>query len=512
MEIDRETSIHDENFAYIKQKTFNYSNFPEQLKVISDEAVNGAGYRNITFSLPNNYYFDKKYDFFVKATQKSSNQNDSEIDTTVFGKRNELAIKVVSNNYDFYIMLCSEEEGIALSEILYSDKNDGKDNIPPNLGNKNFRPLFINGASNYARLSFHGKETETRGWPIDTDVYTNKEGKGEIEYYIIPISEQKLVENTYTISQLRNSSYVKRTATYNINDIERNVEQNKTCSSPPPNASSSGTLSEDLESKIQAFIELPIGDITEGYYTICVIAKDKNLNESILCFPFSNIYNYNIDINQFFSINNENLFNFTGITNGKCTIQYYEPEQKRWLNLIFTNYSFSSRDYWTYNSYEGYNLSDATFTNGKSFIDDSNYGNKIVRVVPCYSNISDNTAYFFTPVYFVPKYKKNPELKIQKKFFLQQGNSIMVFCDCPVLVHTYYSSKNLNDFYTDDEDVKTWYSKGIEITGENTVVTEYSSDFSYDIPFDKVPSGNYYTTIVHFADGTAKMTDPILKK
>ena len=81
-------------------------------------------------------------------------------------------------------------------------------------------------------------------------------------------------------------------------------------------------------------------------------------------------------------------------------------------------------------------------------------------------------------------------------------NGIQVLCTSPTLAHTMYCSRKLSDG-TSAEDIATWENMAME-----TGIVEKSSNFTYgNDKYDVIPSGYYYTTIVHFADGTTLMTD-----
>ena len=73
-------------------------------------------------------------------------------------------------------------------------------------------------------------------------------------------------------------------------------------------------------------------------------------------------------------------------------------------------------------------------------------------------------------------------------------------------MHSMYCPKNLTET-SEAKDVAIWETKGEEA---NLMVQ--SGDFSYTNAYlSKIPSGYYYTTIFHFADGETIMT-PIKQK
>lgn len=94
------------------------------------------------------------------------------------------------------------------------------------------------------------------------------------------------------------------------------------------------------------------------------------------------------------------------------------------------------------------------------------------------------------------------EVTCNRKNVMTGGlNGIEVISDAPTLVHTMYCSKNLGS--DTSKDAITWVTKGIE-----TGVKTSDVSFTYDKKnLESVPKGSYYTTVVHFADGTSIMTD-----
>lgn len=55
----------------------------------------------------------------------------------------------------------------------------------------------------------------------------------------------------------------------------------------------------------------------------------------------------------------------------------------------------------------------------------------------------------------------------------------------------------------EEKDIGIWESKGIE-----TGIVVKNSSFTYSNDYlTEIPAGNYYTTVVHFADGTKVMSE-----
>ena len=82
-------------------------------------------------------------------------------------------------------------------------------------------------------------------------------------------------------------------------------------------------------------------------------------------------------------------------------------------------------------------------------------------------------------------------------------STYVVACDKPCLVQVVCAEKKYSqDKLTEME--KDGYIFGTKQFGESMI------DF-YTVDIDSVPEGLYYSVVAHFADGTAKMTEPVLK-
>jgi len=100
--------------------------------------------------------------------------------------------------------------------------------------------------------------------------------------------------------------------------------------------------------------------------------------------------------------------------------------------------------------------------------------------------------------YFYPPYYLEENFTCDLKSYLEcADNEIAVFADKPCLVQTLYCSTDLGD----SNSIKDW----ITYASEAGLVQKYGS-FTYKIPVDEIPSGKYYTNVIHFADGSRKMT------
>ena len=90
----------------------------------------------------------------------------------------------------------------------------------------------------------------------------------------------------------------------------------------------------------------------------------------------------------------------------------------------------------------------------------------------------------------------NPLVCDLKDFYIGHAG-INILADQPCFAHTLYCPRNLGKI------PETWLFGGLE-TG--LVMKQKSFTYSYDNT-SGVPDGYYYTTIIHFADGTTLMTD-----
>ncbi len=128
-----------------------------------------------------------------------------------------------------------------------------------------------------------------------------------------------------------------------------------------------------------------------------------------------------------------------------------------------------------------------------------------------YQSRNTSVAYFPYTTYFCPGYEKaknNDQNKNEKsgslKNVIKGEMGLSILCDQPVYVHTLYS---VTDYGCDvsQNEFAVWETKGYE-AGKGSVK---NSSFTYDIPV--TPEGYWYTTIVHFADGTVYQTTPVKK-
>ena len=201
---------------------------------------------------------------------------------------------------------------------------------------------------------------------------------------------------------------------------------------------------------------IPLGDVEEGLYTLCIEAKDKKGNKKVYCIKcfnkmFGQKLTYQLESNGTIELNS-----LPGITFNRWELQY-----KKWsesLNPI-------SSSFWS--KYVFYKK-----------------GNNDIYSAGYY-----DTEYFYYP-------KTNCTIKNA----VQGINGLTVYCDAPTLVHVLYCPKKLTET-SSPSDAQVWINKGIDLNPKTG-----STTFTYGAEnYEDVQDGFWYTTIVHFADGTMAM-------
>ena len=155
---------------------------------------------------------------------------------------------------------------------------------------------------------------------------------------------------------------------------------------------------------------------------------------------------------------------------------------------------------------------------GKVYLEydyDSSYSGKFIKATGIFVKESEyliGALYaFMQPIFVYPDYYKyladhdglNSPAYCMNKSWMKVQNGWQVFCDRPCFVHTLYCPKKLTTGNT-EEDASVWEARGME-TG---LVSSNGTMFTYtDDNLSGVPSGSWYTTIAHFADGTVLMTE-----
>lgn len=243
--------------------------------------------------------------------------------------------------------------------------------------------------------------------------------------------------------------------------------------------------------------ELPLDGYSGNYLRLQV--TDKNGNTARDAIPISSglnskpqftysAPNYTIDCDDVSSLENCYL-----------TVQYFDGdswEMTDQLNKAYKDTNTSTTPYPTWDdSRFSSNLIlmqkqsnkftlNTTFTNTEE--------NSFVRLFAW----CRNTAHY-VPVYGYLPYLRSPATYASQLLDYSEGyRGINILTDVPVLVHTFYCSRNLGDKAED------WLYFGTE-----TGTVQNDSSFTYPKShYDAVPKGKYYTTVIHFADGKLLMS------
>lgn len=296
---------------------------------------------------------------------------------------------------------------------------------------------------------------------------TDSNGKVILDYYFIPNSSSTLsvlasevhnryqyLHNTYTLEELE-SQY---------SDLKKTI-----------------TVASDATS-----IKIPFDGLAEGLYTISIVAKDNNGNYCIRSrAAFNKRFKETINLSQLYY--DEYSYRFRA--NKSFVVKWYidgDGEWKEWKSSV----TYSGSD-----PQVSFNRSD--------------FGNYWVKIEPKFVNgCSVAESGFYDVIYLNLGYFKQlweegaAVMDVSSKNIIPGMNGMQILCAAPTLAHTMYCSRKLSDG-TSSEDIATWENMAME-----TGVVEQSSNFTYgNDKYDTIPSGYYYTTIVHFADGTTLMTE-----
>ena len=244
-------------------------------------------------------------------------------------------------------------------------------------------------------------------------------------------------------------------------------------------------------------VEFPYDGTTGNYLYIQL--KDKNGNTSEQKIEVSQDLNTHPTFDYSSSAYNFSVKNFTEKQNYvlyRLAAQYFAGNDwKMTAQITGEDNSYYKR--MTRSSDNSKYECAATFTSEES--------NSFVRffsfISYCSSQDRDRTlgsGGYFYPVYAYLPYVRNPSsYKCKLCDYSEGSRGLNIFADNPVLVHTFYCSKNLGDKAED------WLYYGTE-----TGVASNDGSFTYTKDhLNDVPRGKYYATVIHFADGSLLMTD-----
>lgn len=337
-------------------------------------------------------------------------------------------------------------------------------------------------------------------------IIKNKYGNAEISYYIIPVptGNRKYVPS-YTLEELETYyKDIKQTIEFPYG-VDPNMTENK--------------------------ISVPYNDLSNGFYTISFVTQDVNNNKFVETYPF--IKNslgklpYSLiqdTLDWSFTLNPSNNPEIKLLPAGN---DQYKPSVEIYLQACDYMSEMQPSTWQSPSSFNQLIYTQGTgdkaglFTNSfgtadkPPFIDlmDPNAG-RWYRIRAIYGfNDSDSTSgkgfYDYEYVFL-----GNPDCAMTN--CVEGINGIQVYCDNKVLAHTLYSKTKLTNSKYEKNAASIWENKGAEI-GLRIINNDPVNTSTYEKPvkmftysasnYDFVPTGYYYTTIFHFANGSVAMTD-----
>ena len=340
----------------------------------------------------------------------------------------------------------------------------------------------------------------------------NSSGKCEIYYYLIPnLKDDVYADVEYTLKTL-NEDYadLKKTFTYAAN-------------------TASGTS-----------LYLPYDDLPEGVYNICILVYDTKGNYKIKTYPFVNKtigavlqYEWNPSTKTL-SLKNDGRkteckvflkgYGNRSYPTKSCFIQEYDEDSKKWVYDTFSDRNYSETNghfkddrinLCVLNCLRKTYVANHTTTLEYKYTYDTNnpVPNTWVKLCGYYGcDIYDGAATKVDVIpqqdegfyYFEYAYLGSETAVCTLKNCIQGFAGIQVYNDTDktAFCHTMYSTEKITDT-SSETNARIWETKGTE-----TGVKFKSGNFTYGSDqLAGVPAGAWYTTIVHFADGTIAMSD-----
>ena len=238
---------------------------------------------------------------------------------------------------------------------------------------------------------------------------------------------------------------------------------------------------------------------TTQLYTYTYLFDFSNYNTLPSClYIYVKDNNNNYSIREFYPFVTERVFNYTfEYKDNSFKIEFVGNNNLKPLCEYITNSTWQPIDETTEYGYLSLTNSDDLKHAFKTLALTPDEKTSFIKISP-YDSFSKSIG---TVRYYYPPYIMNKDgYTCELKDMLIGLSGINIFADQPCFVHTIYCKRNLGG---KPEDWMSYeYKCGFEV---GPVIKEKTFTYSYDY-LDDVPYGYYYTTIVHFADGTMMMT------
>lgn len=405
---------------------------------------------------------------------------------SIIAKNTSTNEEIESKNFTFYLPSPGKYE------IFLKAENSSRQYVKSN----SYRCLLINGTgSNQERyldfsddlsapeFTFYSASSfltvspaiwEARIYALSDDgsgLVTDSSGNALLDYYLIPCSSSFLTANT--------EDYLHDT--YTLEDLEGKYSDYKK------------TIAVDVSGD-STKVQIPFDGADEGLYTISFVAKDNSGNSTVKNLSafnrrLGNTFNYSLYISgtskqvrsdKPFVLKTAKGLELGRGNNGQNSSVEYRNDFPSWDD--------------TWLKIEPFFYHDGTYTE---------YGSSTF-----YADSTVENSGFYDVIYFCFGYERqfyetNPTpMVVNSKNIIPGWNGLQVLCDAPTFAHTMYCKKNLSTG-TAEENIRNW-----ENCAQETGYKESKTNFTYgNENYDNVPSGYYYITIVHFADGTILTSD-----
>ncbi|MCR5285194.1 MAG: hypothetical protein K6D95_06330 [Treponema sp.] len=292
-----------------------------------------------------------------------------------------------------------------------------------------------------------------------------------VDYYLIPCSSLNF---SIYVSEVH-KTYQYLHDSYTLKELEDQYSHLKKTIAVPLNNSGAGTFS------------IPFDGADEGLYTISLVAKDNNGNYSV-----KNRTAFNKRLGREF------VFTYRGSEGSSYDAIESDTETK--FNIYWASGGKTSTTVSTYGE---------TYPWRASF-SRKWYDNNWLKIIPAIkNNLSVATSGFYDVTYVCLGYQRQffeegaEAMTVSSKNIISGWNGLQILCDAPTFAHTMYCKKNLSTDTDEKKNIKIW-----ENCAQETGFVSDNSNFTYgNENYESVPSGYYYTTIVHFADGTTLMSE-----